>query len=441
MNKARGLFFLFIISSIFIPSVGAEVNPYNYRKDYYRMPVWDKIEERALLETTLNTKLSSRVPQTPVEVKDREGNVVVISGGKRRYAISRDGTATYFANNSKTHSRRRLKSEDNPQECRNSGELYLFRTYVREGEKYIIFNEWGEITGFEIWGASSGGQGIKLLERQDYLARPTHRYDYDDTGYWELDVVNRIWKRYEQEMPVVEMWGARDERDGGQLHAYWRRGEFFGIEGLWRIERDWNGQEIADARWTLYDEFAKEYYATYNQDGALLRRYTWEGHRIVLEEDLQNFRYSRRNDFGSSEGGDIWDTDFFSRWQYHWQGSKLIDAINEYGDDVEFYDRREYDINENLVRIERRDKETGRLIVVLNENIDFSVVKESTVEQLAESLGIERELAQGLFNWIAEMKQRGKADASLFGQRDFAEDSITLHDEFNRAFFTLRLNN
>jgi len=406
------------------------------------MPVWDRIEKKALLQTILNTKLASHLPRSPVQVKDREGNVTVISGGKRRYAISRDGTITYFANNTKTHSRRQLRSKNNPPECKNLGELYLFRTYVREGGKYVIFNEWGDIVGYEIWGASKGGNGIQLLERQDYLGRPLYRYYYDKTGYWELDVVNRIWKRYEQEMPVVEMWGAKDEKEGGLLHAYWKRGKFFGKEGLWRIERDWDGetQKMVDARWTLYDDFGKEYYVTYNRNGGVLRRYTWKGHRLILEENLQNFHYTRRHDFGVCESGDIWDNRLVSRWEYHWKGSKLIDAINEYGDDVEFYDRRVYDINERLIRVERRDKETGRLIVVLSKNVDFSAVKKLTVEQLAKFLKVDRKLAQELFNWIAEMKQRGKADASLFGQLNFVENTLTLYDEFNRPFVTLLLS-
>ena len=73
------------------------------------------------------------------------------------------------------------------------GELYLFRTYQRENAfsgRFVIFNEWGEIVGYEVYGASKNGVGINLLERQDYLGRTLYRYEYDDTGYWEYDVVN-----------------------------------------------------------------------------------------------------------------------------------------------------------------------------------------------------------------------------------------------------------
>jgi len=424
--------FLFLIGIFFISTSYAEVNPYNYRKDFYRMPVWDRIEEKSLLETTLNTKLRQLVPQTPVEVKDREGNVVVISGGKRRYSISRDGTVTYYANNTKTHSRRLLRDDDG--DDFKSGELYLFRTYQRENPssgRFVVFNEWGEIVGYEVWGLDN-----KLLERQDHLGRPTYRYEYDDTGYWEHDLINDIWKRYEQEIPVEERRNSKE----GEIIAHWEKGEFFGIRGLWRIERDWNGERVADVRWTLYDEFGKELYITYNADGAVIRRYTWVKHRLILEEDLQNFDYILHNDFGRFEEGVIWDGERFSRWEYHWEGSKLVDAINNYDDDVDFYDRRVYDLDNKVIRTERRDKRTGRLMVILNESIDFSEVEDLNVEELAEYFNIDIQLAQVLFEWIEEMRRRGKAGASLFGQLDFAEATLTLFDENNQPFSTLRLN-
>jgi len=395
-----------------------ELNPYSFRHDYYKMPVQNEIQEQALLKYKLNWKKPEIVLPYPAEVTDREGNKTIYHKGGEKLFISRDGDITYFANNTKTHTKKIL----------SDGSLYLYRKYTGGSPLREIKNEFGETVGWEEYGLDG-----KLLMRYDALMRPLYKYEYEnDWQYWEYDFVNNIWKKYEKEMPVEERIGSKD----GPLVAYWIKGEFFGKTGLWRIEKGWDGEKITDLFYTLYDEFGKEWYEVYHKDGYLTKRGIWRNHRLIREEDLTKFSYRNYNDFGVEEEKYIENHMNTAIWRYEYKGSKIVRAIRDYPD-MDFYDVRIYDDAQNIDKVVRIDKKTQEVLCILEDRIYFSEVKGLSKEEIKELFDLNEELASSLYEWIQEMKKEGKADAGLFGIFEPTSYTLTLYDKNNNPSITI----
>ena len=415
INRFLFLILEFIIILLFLtlsfPSYSESLNPFSYRHDYYLLPVENKIQKQALLRYKLNWKKPSVALPYPLEVTDREGGKVISHQGKRRISLSPEGDITYFANNTRTHTKRIL----------SKGGFYLFRVYVGRGSLREVKNEFGETIGWEEYGLDG-----KLLLRYDACRRPLYKYEYDKEGYWEYNFINKIWKRYERGIPGEERRGSKK----GALVAYWREGEFFGKSGLWRIEKGWDGEKITDLFYTLYDPFGKEWYEVYHKEGYLVKRGMWKKHRLVLEENLTEFSYRKYGDFGIEEEKYIENHMADAVWRYERRGSRIVRAIRIYPDQ-DFYDERIYDINQNIDKVVRKDRFSDEVIAVLKGRIYFGEVKNMSVEELKDFFDVSWEVANYLYEWKEEMKLKDKSDASLFGIRDFTKETILLYDEYN----------
>lgn len=401
---------LLILSSKASPE---EINPYSYRKDFYKMPVQNEVQERALrpYDKKMNWGAPSVAPDYPVEVTDQEGNKTIFQGGKAMYSVSISGDITYFANSTKTHSKKIL----------SDGSLYLFRKYIRHSPLVEIVNEFGQTIGYEGLGLDN-----KVLTRFDAFKRPLYQYEYDNSGYWEYDFVNNIWKRYEQGLPKEERRGSKD----GPLIAYWVKGEFFGKYGLWRIEVD-RGKEIY---FTRYDEFGREDYEKYDWEGNLISNKIWENHRPIIEyifideQGLLNRRERFFGDFGINSQNHIVEDTPLSEWRYTYNGSVLVSAENPFT-----FEKRVFDINGNIDKI--INTKTGEII---EDYIYFSEVKNLSKEELKEFLGIsEDEIVLWIYDWIQEMKKQGKADASLFGIVNPSNYTLSLYERNNQPGLTI----
>lgn len=397
-----------------------EINPLSYRHDYYIIPVHNKIQEKALLPYRLNWKKPSVALGYPAEVTDREGNKTVLQEGERRVSASRDGHITYFANNTKTHTKKILPN----------GNLYLFRVYRGGGPLRRVEDEFGNTVGWEEYGLDG-----KLLFRYDAVMRPLYKYDYiNDQQYWEYDFVNNLWKRYDKDTPVEERMGSKN---GPEL-AYWIRGEFLGKYGLWRIEKGWDGERITDMFYTLYDPYGKEWYEVYHKDGYLVRRASYKNHRLILEENLVEFSYRKYGDFGLEEEKYIENHLVDAVWRYEYKGSRLTRAVRNYPDQ-DYYDVRIYDSNQNIDKVVRVSKETGKVLSVLEDRIYFSEVKNLTVEEIEKFFHTSPRIATSIYEWIQEMEKRNKADSGLWGIFDPNNYTLTLFDENNNPDITLLL--
>jgi hypothetical protein len=411
---------LIILGGIFFTfsSLAAIINPESYRQDYYRMPVQNEIQEKAVLKFKLNLEIPRLTPEQPVIVIDEDGNKVVYFQGKVLFSLAKDGTITHFFNGIKIYSEKIL----------DSGERYFFRSYKRHSHTLIeIQNEFGETLGWEILGLDD-----RVIERWDADKRPLFRLEYDGRYYWEHDLINNIWRRLECGIPKEERLGAKD----GPLIAYWEKGSFFGKEGLWRIEKGWDGQNIVDMYYTLYSSSAREDYEKYHREGYLVERKDRSGGLRLYEVFGDGLDYIRYGDFGPIEEGDIYHEEHILRWTYEYEGSRLRRAKRFYQDMI-FYDERIYDINENIDKVVRRHIETDEILCLLEDRVYFWEVEDMSIEELSDFFNISQQGAEELYEWIQGMKSKNKASASLFGIIEPVPNRMILYDEHNRPLCTI----
>ena len=409
---------ILILSSLFLSRAGAEeINPESYRGDYYKMPINEELEKKALLRDDLNWKVPG-VASAPVAIMDREGNITVYQGGKRRYSISKDGTVTYYTNNVKTAGKRRLEE---------SGELYLFRTYQQGDDgRLSIFNEWGDKLGEEEYGLDD-----KLMKVYDSYGNLANIFEYDNEGYWMFNLINRTWTRYEEGLPKEQRLGSKD----GVRIAHWEEGTHFGISGLWKVEIGWDGEQTKDMFYTLYNEFADEEYEMYHVDGYLIRSWSWKDHRMVRSEHVTHFRYGKYGDFGATEEGDIWygeDSFRWEGWTHNYLGSQLVSAVRTYADE-DYYDERIFDLNGNIDKVLRIDENTGETLVVLEDSVYFYEVVNLSLDEMKEFFNLTSdEVALYLYEKKEELKAKDKALSSFFGVYNGLQMGFTVYDEYNK---------
>ena len=451
LGKMRVLYLLIegIVFILFFPFSGStqisSLNPWNFRNDFYKMPIYEISQKKALLQKRINWLLPKVALNYPAEVTDSEGNQSVYNDKKRKVSVSSDGIIFFVINGVNVHSKKKKGNSD----------YHLYRTYKREflhnkglkdkyGERIIYKtyskNEFGETVSEETYGLFN-----RLLERKDAFKRTLQIFEYDQKNYsythhsgmWEYDNVNRIWKRYGRKkgrlLPVVER---RKER-GGYIVAHWEEGEFFGKKGLWRIEKGWDGEKIVDMFYTLYDDFANKPQEEWHKKDYLVKEFIRQGGTTINKESTK-FTYRKLRYLDPVEEGEIWDGKYAKRWNFEYKGLKLLRATQDYSDQT-FYEARIYDLAGNIDKIVRVDKNTGETIATLEDRIYFSEVKDKTSQQLLNLLDTQQKIAESLYQWIKEMKIKGKGEASLFGIWNLRKQTITLYNEDNLPYVELFL--
>lgn len=427
------------------------LNPWSFRADFYKMPIYEGHQKKALLKETLNWMVPQVALNYPAEVTDREGNKTVYHNRKKKYSISIDGLITFSLNNVDVHSEKKL----------DSGAFHLYRTYERKmvhqtgerdtyGERVIYNlyakNEFGEVINYEKHGLHN-----RLLEIRDAFYRPLSTIEYDQknwdytwrSGRWDYDFVNNIWQRSEEFdgkiLPVIERRNSKIGDDGYDI-ARWERTSFSGKYGVWRIEKGWDGEYVVDMFYTLYNEFGKRPTETRHKNGYLVKEIIRQG-GTTIEKETTKFTYRGSRYLDPRNDGEIWNDDLVSRWEYTYAGLKRLNTIQRYYK-IPFYEEIQFDLAENRDRVVRRDNITGEIVGYLEDRVYFSEVKDMSADDLKKFLDIkdgkgrkdkEDEIAESLYTWIQEMKMQGKADASLFGIVDLRKETITLHDRDNLA--------
>ena len=409
------------------------------------MPLYERQPKTALLVEDLNWMVPKVALEAPAEITDREGNKSFISNKKKRCSVSIEGLITFSTNDVSAYSKKKM----------DFGGYNIYRIYDRElvydreqfdrfGERlvYKIYanNEFGETINYETHGLHH-----RLLDVQDAFKRPLRIIEYDQkngeytfhSGKWEYDYVNNIYRRYEEmNGKAVGYDERRNSRDGYRI-AHWKKGRYFGKDGLWRIEKGWDGEKVVDMFYTRYDEFANRTYETYHEDGYLVRETIKEG-GTTYEKEVTKFSYRRLRYLDPRADGEIWFGDLVPRWEYVFDGLKIIKA-QQYYHKMSFHDEIVFDLAENIDFARRVDNSTGEVLVVSEDRVYFSEVEELTVSELKDFLYTEDKIAESLYNWIQEMKMQGKAGASLFGIMDNKKEMVTLYDRDNLQYAELFL--
>jgi hypothetical protein len=378
------------------------------------------------------------IARAPALITDAQGNKTLLQNGQVRARAERDGKVTYYSQGQKRFQRDAMSSWN------------LIRTFEYNGNRTTVKNEFGEVLGYEEYGLA--GKIVKTYDSRNLL---TSRFEYDNSGYWLIDVVNNLWKRYELGKPVQERRGGKY----GALVAYWiQDGDSF-----WRVEktRDADGN-IMDGNHTRFDRWADEYYETYANDGSLVASFQWNNHRMSYEVD-QSGHYKKYNLYGICEEGfinpdsGIAHAEWIHEWTHDWEGTRHLKAHNVFTNEVIYY---ALDLNpEKIDKITRIitqqyiDGDLGRKAddpnkigltqedlgkeILIQDFIYFYEVENLSVEQVRDFFNIKAgDNAQTIYNLIQELKSAGKASSGL---GFIAQMAFTVEPTDTRTQYALRL--
>lgn len=454
MNLTKKIILLICLFAVLFPqkSFGEEVNPESYRRDYYKMPPQNELQEKANMRFKLNWEIPALNPEQPVAVTDSDGNITIYSGGKPIYSRSEDGTLTYFANGKKMFSR----------EIMDSGDLYLFRFYnYKSASEAVIVNEQGDFMGREISGLKD-----TVVARFDTRNEPTFKLGFYEGAYWENDLLSRTWRRLYQWLPEEERL---DTQDGTLLATWQRKTERFGKKGIWKVEKGlyideamhengrgdeldkrgsdlYASQVIMDMFYTWYSTRPTEDYERYDFRGTLIgkrdRTIGPTSYDHYLEGENERLGYKKVGDFGwRTEGNRDYEYNrYYGRWQTEYNGSKLVNAKKAYKE-LDYYDERIYNLEGNVDEIVRKDKSSDEVLVKLEDSIYFWEIENMDAPQLKDRLGGDSVNAGMIYEWVEDMRGLDKHKSSLVATvQTIGGKKVTLYNQFNKPAYTLTLS-
>lgn len=428
MTKIRLVAVLSAFVLLCILSVGlsfsASVEPYSYRHDEYVIPPYNEVQDKALLKFDLNMEIPRLTVGQPLVIVDGDGNKSFYVKGKIVGSISDDGVVTHYNNQVKQYSEKILL---------NGGVAY-YRTYERVSKNIIkTLNEFNEPVSWEVLGYND-----KVVERYDSNHFLVSRLEYDG-GYWEEDLVNKVWKKIAYGLPQEERLGKKS----GPVIALWERGGYFGREGVWRVEKEWDGEkgEVATMYYSLYNGRGTQKKERYNVHGGVVERNEYS-RGLSLEEGISDHTYRKYGDYGWSDEGTLAYGNHVANWNAEYNGSKRVKATRTY-EDLPFYDERVYHgASGDLDIVVRKDNTTGDVLAVLEDRIYFWEVENKSETELSEYFNVSMECAGKLFQWIELMKAKNKSSASLFAiLNDMDKRQLTVYEEYNKPSYTISLLN